>query len=124
LAILVALILYVNEIPDRQSDGSAGKRTLVVRLSPRVVTAGYLAAALTAFAAIGVGVGVGLLAPASLLAVAAIPLVFRVYRGIGEHYASPYALMSVMATNVSVHLLVGVLLIAGYVVTIIGAALR
>jgi hypothetical protein len=47
-----------------------------------------------------------------------------VYRGIREHYASPYALMSVMATNVSVHLLVGVLLIAGYVVTIIGAALR
>jgi 1,4-dihydroxy-2-naphthoate octaprenyltransferase len=38
VAILVALILYVNEIPDLVGDAAAGKRTLPVRLSPAVVT--------------------------------------------------------------------------------------
>ena len=33
IALLVALILYVNEIPDRRGDARAGKRTLPVRLS-------------------------------------------------------------------------------------------
>ena len=34
VALLVALILYVNEIPDRRGDARAGKRTLPVRFSP------------------------------------------------------------------------------------------
>ena len=33
VALLVALILYVNEIPDRRGDAQAGKRTLPVRFS-------------------------------------------------------------------------------------------
>ena len=33
VALLVALILYVNEIPDRRGDARAGKRTLPVRFS-------------------------------------------------------------------------------------------
>ena len=43
IALLVALILYVNEIPDRRGDARAGKRTLPVRFSrsgrdPRATT--------------------------------------------------------------------------------------
>src|SRR3989304_2409243 len=34
VALLVALILYVNEIPDRRADARAGKRTLPLRFSP------------------------------------------------------------------------------------------
>ena len=39
VALLVALILYVNEIPDRRGDARAGKRTLPVRFSREVVIA-------------------------------------------------------------------------------------
>ncbi|MEP7040208.1 MAG: prenyltransferase [Chloroflexota bacterium] len=124
MAILVALILFVNEIPDRAADGASGKRTLPVRLAPAVVTVSYLVAALAAFVVIVLGVLTGLLAPATLLALAVLPLVFRVYAGIRQHYASPYALMSVMGTNVSLHLFVGLLLLAGYLITIALAALR
>ena len=35
VALLVALILYVNEIPDRRGDARAGKRTLPVRFGRR-----------------------------------------------------------------------------------------
>ena len=41
VALLVALILYVNEIPDRRSDARAGKRTLPVRFSPTTIITGY-----------------------------------------------------------------------------------
>lgn len=119
VAILIALVLYVNEIPDRPGDASAGKRTLPVRLPAAVVTNGYLAAALLAFAAIVVGVAVGLLPPFTLLALAAMPLAFRVYRGIRANYSSPYALMAYMGTNVTLHLYVGLGLLAGYAIAIV-----
>ena len=35
--ILIALILFVNEIPDRRSDAQAGKRTLPTRFSPAAI---------------------------------------------------------------------------------------
>jgi 1,4-dihydroxy-2-naphthoate octaprenyltransferase len=119
VAILVALILYVNEIPDRTGDAATGKRTLPVRLPAGVVTNGYLAAALAAFGVIVAGVVGGLLPPFTLLALAALPLAFRVHRGIGANYASPYALMAFMGANVTLHLYVGLGLLAGYVIAIL-----
>ena len=123
VAILVMLILYVNEIPDRVGDAAAGKRTLPVRLSADMVTGGYLVFALAAFVAIGGGVIGGLLPVPTLLALAALPLAFRVHRGIRQNYTSPYALMVFMGINVSLHLYVGALLLAGYLITIVVAAL-
>ena len=121
VAILVALILYVNEIPDRSADAAAGKRTLVVRLSSAAVIRVYLAAALGAFVLIVAGVAAGLLPLPTLLALVALPLAFRVYRGLETFYTSPYGLMSVMATNIRLHLVVGGLLLAGYLVAIAAA---
>ena len=119
VAILVALILYVNEIPDRVGDAAAGKRTLPVRMSQGAVTGAYLAAALLAFAVLVVGVAAGLLPLPALLALLAAPLVWQVYGGIRRFYGQPYALMAVMSTNIKLHLYVGLLLLAGYAVAIL-----
>jgi 1,4-dihydroxy-2-naphthoate polyprenyltransferase len=118
VAIFVALILYVNEIPDRNSDASVGKRTLPARLSPSAVTTLFLVAAVAAFGVVAVGVAAGLLPVATLLALLAVPLAISVYRGIRASYGDPYALMATMGRNVQLHLLAGVLLFAGYVLTI------
>ena len=117
--ILIALILYVNEIPDRRSDAEAGKRTLPVRLSPDVITTGYLVAAMAAFGIIVVGVVVGLFPWPTLVALAAVPIALRVHAGLKLHYDSPYTLMAVMGTNVNLNLVVGGLLLAAYVATIV-----
>ena len=114
VALLVAMILYVNEIPDRVGDAAAGKRTLPVRLSPSVVTGIYLAAAALAFAVVVAGVVIGLLPVGTLLALLAAPLVWQVYRGLRRFYTQPYALMPVMSTNIKLHAYVGLLLLAGY----------
>jgi 1,4-dihydroxy-2-naphthoate octaprenyltransferase len=124
VAILVALILYVNEIPDRVGDAAAGKRTLPVRLPAAVVTNAYLIAGAASFAVIVAGVVAGLLPPFTLLALAAAPLVLRVYRGIRQNYTSPYALMAFMGVNVTLHLYVGLLLLAGYAIAIVMTLLR
>ena len=123
IAILVALILYVNEVPDRPADARAGKRTLPVILSRPQVVNGYLLAAIAAFAIIGGGVLAGILPIPALLTLLALPLVRRVYDGLQQYYESPYGLMAVMAVNIRVHLLVGVLLLAAYLLAMAVAAL-
>ncbi|MEX0631130.1 MAG: prenyltransferase [Chloroflexota bacterium] len=123
MGILVALILYVNEVPDRLADASVGKRTLPARLAPETVRHGYLVAALAAFAVIVAGAVGGLLPWPTLIALAAVPLALRVYSGTGLHYDSPYTLMAVMGTNIKLHLAVGGLLLVAYLVTILVALL-
>ena len=112
--ILIALILYVNEIPDRRSDAEAGKRTLPVRLPPATVRTGYLVSAIAAFAIIVAGVVVGLFPWPTLVALAAVPIALKVHDGLKVHYDSPYTLMAVMGTNVNLNLAVGGLLLAAY----------
>lgn len=123
VGILVALILYVNEIPDRAGDAKAGKRTLPVRLRAATVQSGYLLGALLAFAVIVGGVVSGVLPWPTLAALAAVPMALRIHRGIGVHYDSPYTLMAVMGQNVNLNLVVGGLLLAGYVAAIVIGAL-
>jgi len=124
IGILVALILFVNEIPDRRGDAAAGKRTLPVRFSPMAVQTGYLVAAVVALALIAVGVGVGLLPWPTLIALLGLPLAYRVYGGLKINYDSPYTLMAVMGRNVNLTLAVGGLLLVAYVATLAWGAMR
>ena len=122
IALLVALILYVNEIPDRRGDARAGKRTLPVRWSKATVIGGYNLAAIAAYVILVAGVVVGLLPLPALLALLTVPLALQVSRGLEPNYDNPYGLMAVMATNIKVHLYAGALLLLAYaVVLVVGA---
>src|SRR3972149_4263926 len=118
VAILIALILYVNETPDRPGDAAVGKRPLPVRWSREAVTQAFLIAALAAFAVIVGGVIGGALPLPTLIALLAVPLVFPVYSGIQKFYNSPYELMATMGKNVQLHLVTGLLLFAGYLIAV------
>jgi 1,4-dihydroxy-2-naphthoate octaprenyltransferase len=118
VGILIALVLYVNEIPDRESDAEAGKRTLPVRWSKEAVIRGFVWSTAAAYALIGMGAALRILPWPTLIALATIPLAVRVTRGIRESYEDPYALMPTMAANIKLHLFTGLLLFAGYLVSI------
>jgi len=119
VAILIALVLYVNEIPDRAGDAAAGKRTLPVRLSKDAVVAGYVWAVGLTYALIAVGAVAGILPRPALIALATIPLAVKVTRALRRDYDDPYALMfSAMGKNVQLHLFTGMLVFAGYVIAI------
>jgi 1,4-dihydroxy-2-naphthoate polyprenyltransferase len=121
-ALLVALILYVNEIPDRRGDARAGKRTLPVRLPKAIVLRLYDVAAAVAFGSVVVAVAAGILPVTTLVILLALPLVLRVRAGLEPNYENPYGLMAVMGANVQVHTRVGLLLIAAYVAVLLAAA--
>jgi 1,4-dihydroxy-2-naphthoate polyprenyltransferase len=119
VALLVALILYVNEIPDRRGDAHAGKRTLPVRFGRKAVIAGYRIAVIAAYAAIVAGVLGGTLPVTALLALLAIPLALRVSNGLEPNYDNPYGLMAIMGVNIQLHLVAGVALVVAYVAVLV-----
>jgi 1,4-dihydroxy-2-naphthoate octaprenyltransferase len=123
VALLIALVLYVNEIPDRRGDARAGKRTLPVRFARESVVLGYDVAVAAAYASVVTGVVLGLLPVTTLLVLLTIPLARRVHRGLQPNYDNPYGLMAVMGVNVQLHLAAGLLLLAAYAVVIVAHAL-
>ena len=80
VGILIALVLYVNEVPDRPADAAAGKRTLPVRFSKDVIVNGYKAAVALTFALIVVFALAGWIVRLAIIALVAAPLALPVYR--------------------------------------------
>lgn len=115
VAILIMLVLYVNQIPDRPADARAGKRTIVVRLNRSAIIRGYAISVGAAFALIVIGAATGLMPVWTLGALLTVPLAVKVYKALGSSYDSPYELMDAMGKNIMLHLFTGLLLIAGYV---------
>ncbi|HVM12345.1 MAG TPA: prenyltransferase [Actinomycetota bacterium] len=118
VAILIALVLYVNEIPDRRGDAQVGKRTLPVRWSKDAVITAYVWAAALTFMLIGGGAVAGVIARPAIIALVTIPLAKKVVEGMRAHYDSPYELMGFMGTNIKLHAYTGGLLFAGYLIAI------
>lgn len=116
VAILIMLVLYINQIPDKPSDEKTGKRTIVVRLSKEKIIAGYGLSVVATFALIVIGAVTSIMPVWALLALAPAPLAWKVYNGLKAHYQSPYELMATLGQNIQLHLLTGLLLIVGYVI--------
>ncbi len=119
VGILIALILYVNEVPDRPADAAAGKRTLPVRLSKDAVVRLYEVSVAVTFILIAAFALSGVIARPALIALAGLPLAFPVIRALRESYDNPYALMPAMGKNIQLHLVTGLLLVLGYVISIV-----
>jgi 1,4-dihydroxy-2-naphthoate octaprenyltransferase len=119
VAILIAAILYLNEIPDRAGDARAGKGTLPVRWPKERVIAWYVGAVWVAYTVIAVGAVTGLTPRPSIIALATIPVFRKALKGVRQHYDSPYELMPFLGTNIQLHLFTGLLLFAGYLIAII-----
>ncbi len=119
VGILIALVLYVNEVPDRPADEAAAKRTLPVRFSKATIVNLYAAAVAVTFGLIVVFAVAGWIVRPAIIALAAAPLALPVYRALKSFYEQPYALMPAMAKNIQLHLATGVLLILGYVIALV-----
>ncbi|HZN14861.1 MAG TPA: prenyltransferase [Acidimicrobiales bacterium] len=119
VAALIALVLYVNEIPDRAGDAAVGKRTLPVRWPQARVVRGYAIGAGIAYSAVVGGVVGGLTPAWTLVALLTIPMARKVHRGLVRHYDRPYDLMPSMQANIALHLVTGLLLLAGYLIDLL-----
>lgn len=118
VALLIMLVLYVNQVPDRPADERAGKRTIVVRLGKNAIVTGYALSVAAAYILVIVGAITGLMPIWSLIALITAPIALQVYKALGSHYESPYELMAGMGKNIMLHLFTGMLLVVAYVIEI------
>ena len=116
IGILIATVLYINEIPDRIWDEKAGKRTIITRISPSTAVTGYAVLMGTAYLSILVGVAIGLMPVATLIGLLTIPMAWNAFKTLRRHHAYPYRLIPANATTVFAHFFTGLLVIAGYLV--------
>ncbi len=123
VALLVTAILYINEFPDRPWDTRAGKRNWVTRLPLPMALAGYAVLVGGAYLVIVAGVLAGALPTPTLLTLLTVPMAWKAYRLLRRHHAFPYRLIPANATTIFIHLLVGWLLFAGYIIAGLGARL-
>ena len=113
LGLLVAGILWINEVPDIPADSAVGKRTLVVRLGvPRATTVfgGIIGAA---YLILVLGVVFAGLTPWALLALIGTPLAWKPVQGLQKAGADPHALIPSNAGMIMATLATGVLLLIG-----------
>ncbi|MDW8083820.1 MAG: 1,4-dihydroxy-2-naphthoate octaprenyltransferase [Candidatus Caldarchaeum sp.] len=114
IGIMIALILYINEIPDAPYDTVAGKRTIVTRLSKPAVLTLYKILLGLAYAFIVGSVVSGLAPPTVLLGLLTIPKAVKTVRLVSQTYGSPYLMIPALASNIQVATLTGFLMAAGF----------
>ncbi len=113
LGLLVAGILWINEVPDIPPDAAVGKRTLVVRLGVEKSTKVFAGIIVAAYAILVLGVLFAGLTPWALLALLALPLAVKPVQGLRKAGADPHALIPSNAGMILATLVTGVLILVG-----------
>jgi len=117
VGLLIAAILYINEFPDYNADKAAGKKTLIVKIGPEKAVKGYYFLLTLAYLSIVAGSLTGMIPWAGLLCLATLPLAYKSIKMTRKNYADTKAITPAMANTVGLHLAMGLLLSAAYLVT-------
>lgn len=114
VALLIALVLFVNQFPDYNADVRTGKRTLVVRLGRARAARLYPVLGAAPYVAIVALVATSVLPAAALAALAGLPLVVNASRIALKHHDEPFELAPANALTAIAHLTSGLLLALGF----------
>jgi 1,4-dihydroxy-2-naphthoate octaprenyltransferase len=115
----IVLVLWVNEIPDVDSDSRANKRTLVVMLGARAAArGGVLTLAILIFVSLFAAVFTGCLIPLTLVAILAFGLVRTVVADCWNNYDDPKSLLEAQRTVIRLHAVLGVVIAASALIAI------
>lgn len=112
-ALLIALVLYINQFPDLRADAATGKRNWVVRLGVQRARAGYPLIAGTAYASLAAFIATGILPVSAAAGLLALPLHVRGGRGLWRSAATPAALRPAIVATLNGTMLHGLLLAIG-----------
>jgi len=119
IGILIMLILYVNEIPDRPWDAKAGKRTLIVRLKKEAIVKGYYALIALVYVSIVIGSFIGLLPIYCLASLITVIWAPKVAKGIKENFENAYALIPTMAKHLKLYAFTALIISLSFVLDIV-----
>jgi len=116
IGLLTTAILWINQFPDMAADALTGKHNLVVVLGKEKARWGYLLLVAAAFLFILASVLTGILPWTVLLILAALPLAVSAIQVLFRRY-SERSLINANSTTILLHLVVGLLMIVGLLVS-------
>jgi 1,4-dihydroxy-2-naphthoate octaprenyltransferase len=115
--IMIANVLFLNEMPDIEADASAGRRNLPILLGRRRAAKLYAVLEALAVAWVPLAVLFGLTALPTLFALAALPLAAKAIRVTLRDFSNTSKLVPALAANVATAYLTIALLAVGYVLS-------
>jgi len=116
LAILIAAVLWVNEIPDYVADKAVGKNHMVVLLGKERAAKGYAVLLIAAYVCIVLGIIHAGIPPLALLGLLSFPLAFRAMRIAVKNYADSPSLAPANAMTPMIYLATGLLMAVGFLI--------
>jgi len=115
VGLMIANILWINEVPDIKADTESGKKTLVARMGKRKAIRSFKAILILTYSAIIIGVLLDLLPLLTLLALITIPLALGAAKSASDHVKKNRPLIPANAGMVKIHLVAGLLLSIAFV---------
>ncbi|MBI5779034.1 MAG: 1,4-dihydroxy-2-naphthoate octaprenyltransferase [Planctomycetes bacterium] len=116
VALLIALVLYINEFPDYEADKSVNKKTLPVILGKERAAYLFYGLLLSTYLYTVILVILGLLPVFGLITILTFPLAVKIIRITMAHKDKAYELIPANASTIMVHLTFGAGLIIAYVI--------
>ena len=115
VAILVALLLFLNEFPDSEIDEGAGRRHLVILLGKNRSAWVYVAGLIATYVSVLVSIAVKAAPPTVLVALLTAPIAYKAGRMTVQNCDRTAELVPALGMNVLVILATVLLLAVGYV---------
>lgn len=115
VGIWIALVLYINEFPDKDADESVNKKTLVVRLGKQKGIKVYHLFLWLTYIYVVAGVLAGYFTPYLLVILLTLPIALKAYMTSKVNFSKIAELRPANAMTIVLHLLVGLLLSMGFI---------
>ncbi len=116
VALLILLVLYINEFQDYNADKTVGKLHWVARMGRQAASKGYAILLISVYFMVALGVITGDLSKWSLAAFLTIPLAVKAIKIVRKEYDNPAALTPANALTIQLHLFIGLILTVAYLV--------
>lgn len=116
IGLLTTAILWVNQLPDEESDRLASKMNLVVVLGKKRARWGYLALMCTTFGLLLYWMVIGTFPLGAALALLSLPIAWKATRIVIQEY-DQRSLSQASAATIKVHMLAGLLMAAGLILS-------
>jgi 1,4-dihydroxy-2-naphthoate octaprenyltransferase len=115
VALLIALVVWINQFQDMRADAAVGKNHWVVRLGRRRAATAYGVLLAAVYFLLVAGVLFAGVTPFALLGLLTLPIAVRAYGVARVSYDQPQELVPANAATIQVHLWTGLLITLGYV---------
>ena len=113
---LSSLVLFIASFPDYDADKSKGRKTLVISVGKKNATKYFWIFPLIAYAAVTLGVSLGLFPFITLIVFLSFPLMIKSGIGLGKNYDSVDQLVPFMSSTLMFSRITGALFVASFLI--------